>query len=485
MKIFDTIKSLFFLSFLIFGYANVFADGPDLRITESEEAHTGPAWDFSHGKLKVSEDGHFPVHEDGAPFLYLGDTAWELFHRLDRDEAEFFLEKRRSQGFTVIQAVALAEFDGLDRPNPYGHLPLIDKDPSRPDIKDGPENDYWDHVDFIVQKAEEKGLYIGMLPTWGDKVLKAWGKGPEIFNEENARKFGEFLGNRCKNRKNIIWILGGDRVARDGARDFVPIWRAMAEGLRKGDGGAFLMTYHPQGGRSSSEWVHNEQWLDFNMQQSGHGAKNLPNYKKILEDYNRKPTKPVLDGEPRYDNHPVRNNRNEGWFDDFDVRQAAYWAVFAGAFGHTYGNHDIWQMYEGTPESKCTDPRTPWKTSIDLPGAWDMLHLRRLLLSREFPERVPAQDILESGKEDGIAHQQATLGKDGKFAFVYTPIGNPIKLNTSRFSGEELSAKWFDPRTGKERLIGDFKKSAGKLEFNPPGKSERGNDWVLIVDVIE
>jgi len=124
-----------------------------------------PGVDFSHGPLQVSANKRFLVHQDGAPFFYLGDTAWELFHRLDRDQAETYLENRASHGYTVIQAVALAELDGLNTPNPYGHRPLIDNDPARPDVKDGPDNDYWDHVDCIVQKAESLGMYVGMLPT--------------------------------------------------------------------------------------------------------------------------------------------------------------------------------------------------------------------------------------------------------------------------------------------------------------------------------
>ncbi len=86
----------------------------------------------------------------------------------------------------MIQAVALAELDGLNDPNAYGHRPLLGNDPTRPDVKDGASNDYWDHVDFIVKKANSLGLYIGFLPTWGDKWNKKWGAGPEIFTTQNA-----------------------------------------------------------------------------------------------------------------------------------------------------------------------------------------------------------------------------------------------------------------------------------------------------------
>ncbi len=98
----------------------------------TEKSRAGASWNFSHGPLKVSENKRFLVHEDDAPFFWLGDTAWELFHRLNRKETVKYLEKRREQGFTVIQAVVLAELDGLNTPNANGDRPLIDNDPAMP-----------------------------------------------------------------------------------------------------------------------------------------------------------------------------------------------------------------------------------------------------------------------------------------------------------------------------------------------------------------
>ena len=129
-------------------------------------------------KLEVSPNHRFLRYADGRPFFYLADTAWELFHRCTREEARTYLETRAAQGFTVIQAVMLAEFDGLREPNAYGRLPLRDENPATPDDSEG---GYWDHVDGIVRTANELGLVVGALPTWGDKWNRAWGKGPEAF----------------------------------------------------------------------------------------------------------------------------------------------------------------------------------------------------------------------------------------------------------------------------------------------------------------
>ena len=105
--------------------------------------------------MRISSNRRFLVHDDGAPFFYLGDTAWELFHRLTLDEAELYLRDRAAKGFTVIQAVVLAELDGLHDPNPYGHTPLKGDDPTRPD------EDYFRHVDWVVDKAEEIIYEVG------------------------------------------------------------------------------------------------------------------------------------------------------------------------------------------------------------------------------------------------------------------------------------------------------------------------------------
>ncbi len=423
------------------------------------------------GRLQVSDNGRFLVHEDGTPFFYLGDTAWELFHRLDREEAARYLENRAEKGFTVIQAVVLAERDGLRVPNPYGEVPLINMDPTRPNEA------YFEHVDFIVNKAEELGLYVGMLPSWGDKFNKKWGTGPEVFTPKNAYVYGKFLGERYEDAP-IIWILGGDRIPEN--ERHLAIIRAMAEGLRAGNGGRHLITYHPWGETGSWEWFHDNDWLDFNMFQSGHSARDLPNYEMTARAYRLKPVKPVIDGEPRYEDHPVDWDPENGWFGAFDVRQAAYWSLLAGAAGHTYGDHNIWQMWE-PGRTPVTSARTPWQEALDHPGAFDMEHLKALFLSRPWLELVPDSSILAGDPEMGAAHQQAARGRKGHYLFVYTPYGEAVRVRTAKLSAETVQAWWYDPRTGEataiERAVG-----TGVQVFDPPGAPERGNDWVLVLD---
>jgi Protein of unknown function (DUF4038)/Putative collagen-binding domain of a collagenase len=415
--------------------------------------------------VRVSDNHRYLIDQQGQPFFYLGDTAWELFHRLDRREAEVYLKDRAAKRFTVIQAVILAEHGGLDVPNVYGDLPLRSKDPTRP------VEAYFKHVDFVVDRAQELGLVVGMLPTWGSW----WHDGQGIFTPESAESFGEFVGRRYR-EKPIIWILGGDRpIENDRQRSII---RAMAQGLRKGDGARHLMTFHPPGGRGSSDWFLGEDWLALNMIQSGHGY-NHANFERIAADYARKPPGPCIDGEPGYEDHPAEFNPKNGYLNADDVRKFAYWSLFAGACGHTYGCHDIWQFL-APARPPITAARTPWLTAKDLPGASQMQHARALLESRPVVARIPDQSLLASAPGRGADHLQATRADDGSYAFIYSPSGRPFTVDLEKLSGHRLRASWYDPRNGKVKAIGTLLR-AGRKEFQPPSAGS-GHDWVLVLD---
>lgn len=418
-------------------------------------------------RLQVSANRRYLTFENGDPFFYLGDTAWELFHRLNREEADFYLQTRAAQGFTVIQAVALAEHE-FERPNPYGDHPLADNDPTQP------VEAYFRHVDYIVDRAAELGMFVGMLPTWGDKWNTKWGKGPEIFTPENARTYGVYLGKRYRD-KPIIWILGGDRPIEK--PEHAEIVRAMAAGVAEGDGGTHLRTFHPMGQQTSSQFFHNEDWLDFNMYQTGH-TRDRDCYNQVAADYALTPVKPCMDAEPGYEDHPNGFQASQGYLNDYDVRKSAYWDLFAGAHGHTYGCHDIWQFLNPDRFAAVTFARTPWQEAIHFPGANQMQWARKLIESRPFLSRIPDQALLLSDPGTGTDHVQATRNADGVYAFVYVPSGKPVTVDLRRLSGQTLIAQWYDPRTGESTSIGQFPQGQSQ-EFTPPSD---GPDWILTLD---
>ncbi|MFC3802749.1 glycoside hydrolase family 140 protein [Cohnella sp. GCM10012308] len=434
-------------------------------------------------RLKISDNGRYLVHEDGTPFFWLADTAWELFHKLDREEATHYLETRAAQGFNVVQAVALAEFEGATSDNRYGRRPLHANeegrvDPTRPDT-DG-DYSYWDHVDAVIAEAARLGIYVALLPTWGDKINLGWGKGPEMFDPDNARVYGRWLGERYRRTPNIVWVLGGDRNL-DTRRHFQTVL-ALAEGVREGDGGSHLATYHPTAPFSSSRQLHDEAWLDFNMIQSGHFKINGDNWQLVRDDYARLPVKPTLDGEPCYEDLPVNFDPANGYFDEADVRRAAYYAVLSGAFGHTYGHHSVWSMCDGCYASTSFDEPGAfyimhWRAALERPGARQMRHLKDLIESRPYLSLAPAQELLASNLT-GASYRVAAMG-DG-YAYIYCPSGLYVEADGDAIPAARVEASWYDPRTGARTSAG-IRDASGKLRYDAPS-SGRGCDWVLTLE---
>lgn len=447
-------------------------------------------------RLQVSSNSSYLETADGKPFLWIGDTAWELFHKLNREEAVMYLDNRAEKGFSVIQAVVLAELDGLRTPNAYGEIPLFDNDPARPNDK------YFEHVDFIVNEAGKRGLFVGMLPTWGDKVTPAHGGGPVIFNEQNAYAFGEFLGIRYR-EKPVVWILGGDRDVADEKEKLV--WRAMANGLKAGDGGSHLISYHPRGYNSSHEKLHHEDWLAFNMYQSGHSKKYNDVYRFGEMLLKVQPRKPFLEAEPAYEDIPlefweymdwskavpvpedVLNADNtiakkahfeKGFFDDHDVRVHAYWNFLSGACGYTYGNNAVWQMFEkgGSMAIPCL---YSWQESLDRPGAESMRHVRKIFEARPFHLLVPSQQVILNNSQADSLVIRAASASDGSFMMVYACIGQELDVDLSSM-GNGAEAWWYNPGNGEVKRIGKVKAN-GTGKFIPP-TSGRGNDWLLVLD---
>jgi len=429
--------------------------------------------------LRVSDNQRFLVTADGKPFFWLADTAWQLIHDLDEAEIRRYFSDRHDKGFTVIQTVVLVELRS-DKPNAYGHFPIEPKQPDRPIIKDGPDNDYWDDVERVLRLGNEYGLYIGLLPTWGKWVISDWQNGivNGFFTTTNAEAYGRFIGTRFKDYNNIIWILGGDKAApTDEAK---AIWRAMARGIAIGVSGAedysrVLMTYHTSGPGSTAWFLNKEPWLDFHALQSGHGRWAL-NWMMVEHAYTMKPTLPVIDLETSYPG--FRHGRPPTIATDDDARRAAYWAVFAGAAGHTYGHHSIWQMHSPKYPG-VAGPKEYWFDALNAPSAKQMGYLRRLIESRPFLTQRPDLSLLAFEQTKPWEMCLALRG-DG-YALAYTPTGRKLDIQLDKVGFPSANVSWFDPRTGTMTAIGNFT-CQNRRSFDPPGEESSGNDWVLVID---
>jgi hypothetical protein len=304
-------------------------------------------------------------------------------------------------------------------------------------------------------------------------------------NAKNVVAYATFLARRYRDKSNVIWINGGDI---DGGQN-TEVWKLLGETLKKEDP-KHLITFHPFGRTQSSTWFHTEPWLDFNMFQSGHQRYDQDtkspkrfgedNWRYVREDYARQPAKPVLDGEPSYENIPQGlHDPAEPYWTANDVRRYAYWSVFAGACGHTYGDNSIMQFHRPTDGKGAYGTRNYWYEAINDPGSGQLQFLKRLILSRPYFDRVPDQSVIVGENGTRYDYVVATRGKDYLFAYTYT--GRPFEVRLGVLTGERVKASWYSPRDGSSQTIGEFP-NTGTHQFTPPGTPAAGNDWVLVLD---
>ncbi|MBN1414475.1 MAG: glycoside hydrolase family 140 protein [Bacteroidales bacterium] len=435
--------------------------------------------------LKISDNRRFLADENNNPFFWLGDTGWLLFKKLNREDAGKYIEDRKLKGFNVIQVMVLHD---IDHPvNAYGDSAFKNRNVACPLVTPGnnPEDEYaydfWDHINYVIDLACDKGMYMAMVPIWGSNVKSG------AVSSQQASVFGEWIAKRYRGKKNIIWVNGGDINGEDSTA----VWKALGMAIHQNDPD-HLMTFHPRGRLQSSMWFHNEQWLDFNMIQSGHRrydqddtrlAYGEDNWRYVLSDYNLKPVKPTIDGEPSYEGIPQGlHDTLQPYWNHNDVRRYAYWSVFSGAFGFTYGHNAIMQFHRTSDADASYGPKMEWEAALNEPGAQQMIHLKKLILSKDFFSRIPDQSLISAKQGERYDYLTATRGDD--YAFIYNYTGRKMDIAMGKIRGTRVSASWYSPRDGSWQKIGIFE-NAGTREFQPPGTVMNGNDWVLVLDSLE
>ena len=449
-------------------------------------------------KLRISDNGRYFVHESGEPFLWLADTAWTIPSRLKWDDVIYYLQCRKEQGFTVLQMVALDPEHNEEMRNPAGIPALRDNDLLKPNEA------YFDYLDWVLDKAEEYGFYVLLLPVWGELVV-GWdwsGNSHEkTVTEDNAYQFGSWMGHRMRHRNNLLWCLGGDRMPICGGEDYRSVWRKLAEGLSFGLTGetlrynqdrdkwkSLLMTYHPcrepDTGLCStlSYWGEEEAWISYVMLQSGHIA-SKKNYELIRDERARSRIYPVWDGEPAYEMMPTTwpFEDEPSYFGTGIVRQRAYCSLLAGSFGFTYGHASVWCAASGKDRDKFC-PMT-WDEAIHSEGSRQMTVLRKFMEQFALHEFVPCQDRLlrqASEKDELERHEQAAYSPDRHQMLVYFSADTAEEIDLNGVFNERIYGGWFDPVNGSVTQISDcMNMDNGTLHIR--NCSENGADRVLIL----
>jgi hypothetical protein len=485
-----------------------------LSVSSQTTTTITPSWE-KHGILKVSKNKHYLEHQDGTGFFWLGCTAWML-PTLSPENVERYLKNRAEKGFTVIQL----NVTNQKGKNYKQELPFMGE--TRPWNKVEFNESYWQHIDYIVQRAKFYGLHVALFAWWGteandpDQFRKAGEPTRQFFTNPDVHNFqyGQLLGKRYNKEPHVIWVGSGEYhkmvsvmfpnnqrpLTEEHSRRLVAVINGIQESDKEH---RHLYTMHPISFLSSSEEYHNAKWMDFNMIQS-HA---LPEFIVPLttSDYNLKPTKPTFNAEGWYENERELYTRwtgmkkNDETFDaDWEQRYQAYWSVFSGGFGFTYGHKNIWTMKSPKDEIGVLPDEI-----LNAEGSKSLIHLKNLITSKPIQDRVPDPLLISSGavgRDAGLSPDLriGTRAKNGSWAMIYITRGSLVRVNVDKLISGKMNAFWYNPRNGKWRngetesdmkvpFQTDIVSGKGKPAqyFDPPENPKDGNDWVLVLELVQ
>ena len=381
--------------------------------------------------LGISGNGRYFVDKKGEPFFWLGDTLWHVFRSFSPADARAVLRNRKDKGFSAV-LVMLIGHEPDPQPNINGDYPWLDSDPSKPNER------YFEHVDAVMRLACELDLV---------QVLGVYHKTQDRFyTPDRAREAARWIANRYRDIPQIIWSM-----YPEAKRQYLPVVKAIAEGLTEGDGGAHWITVHPDPSPQSSSFVHQESWLAFNMLQTCIDIEQV--YPMTAADYAFTPIKPAVMAEGGYEG--VEFGR---LITPLDVRRQAWWSYLAGGH-HVYGHNDNWQA----PEK--------WRDWVDAPGSRHLGVLRSIITSlKRWWDIIPNQSIIAKGVGSGIELNAAAHSSAEDWALVYLSGKCAASIRMDRIkTSETVAASWIDPRSGERRRIGTFQYADVKEFATPDG----------------
>lgn len=464
------------------------------------EAYLGDNPLYRHGGIRVADDRRHFCHADGTPFFWLGDTWWMgLCGRLSwPQDFQALAQNRKETGFNVVQLVA-----GL-----YPDMPLFDERGRSPSgfcwetdlSRINPR--FFDEADQRIFHLVE----LGLTPC----ILGAWGYYLPMIGLENMQRHWRYLMARwgalpvvwaAAGEQTMPWYLESDEQKAVSRSRLQSDWSQVIAGMRGINAFGRPITTHPfESARAS---VTDASLLDFDMQQTGHGAPTAHHAMRAWQGWCAEPAMPVISGESRYeglDIHPTVTAR--------DTREA-FWAhaLNSGLAGHTYGANGIWQVnmvqqpFGASPTGSCWG-NMPWEQAMHLPGARQLGLAARFLNTlpwNRFEPQAFAQDRLEAFLQQRPRLRRVAwklgwrpappapvavgLARDRSVAIAYTVSDQPFRMDLSAFQGP-VQATWVDPTNFDEHPVRSAARGR-QMQVQPPHRNAAGDsDWLLLLKAV-
>ena len=404
----------------------------EVRVT----AYSGENPFYRHGDLRVSANQRYLIHTDGTPFLWMGDTAWNVAWKSTAPEWQEYVDTRARQRFSVLHIVTTGTVAPNNTMNPpAGHAPFRD---------DGtPNPPFWRALEEKLAYANDRGLAV---------LLVGLGKSPSGFGEpQRPPAFARYVAGRFAGHMVVLSPSMDQRY--EGQND--------EAGTRLHALTTHLVTQHPGTHYETIKKYHDAAYADFCGLQSGHRNGKLDlTYQGArewtLELWQRPPVKPVINIEAMYDAYGHDNAPN--WREQ-DVRKLGWIAWLSGSRGYTYGAGDVPPKVPGGAGGIWNLQNNPaaydnWRKAIVWPSAAQMTHLRDFFAGIEWWRLEPAPELVKNQASEQPRKMVASRSPAGDLLVAYLPDNAEIVLDLNAMSAD-LVGRWFNPITGSSVILAE------------------------------
>jgi Protein of unknown function (DUF4038)/Domain of unknown function (DUF5060)/Putative collagen-binding domain of a collagenase len=423
-----------------------------------------------HGPVRVSDDNRYFIHEDGTPFFWLADTAWNGALLSSTQEWDMYLRERTRQQFTAVQWVG-TQFRAAPDGDKNKELAYAGTDK----IAINPK--FFQRLDEKVEAVNKAGLLNVPVMLWAING----GSNPKVnpgvsLSEDQAILLARYMIARW-GANDVAWILAGDSDYRgDKAAKWQRIGRAAFATGRHGP-----VTLHPGGMQWYWDEFRDEKWFDFIGYQSGHGDDDKTIRWLIegppTEDWMKLPHRPFINLEPPYENHVAYQSRKP--HPPESVRRAVYWSLLdAPTAGVTYGGHGVWGWDDGSKpptDHPGTGTPLPWEKALKMPAAEQMKHLFNYFTSVDFwrLRPLPMAVVNQPGKDNPSHYIAAARTEQKDLLVLYVPEDRTVEVKMDILPPSP-NVTWFNPRTGETNTaVGVV--TVNTVQFPTPSEG----DWIL------
>jgi hypothetical protein len=429
-----------------------------------------------HGPVRVSSDGHFLQHDDGAPFFFLSDTAWNGALLSTEADWDFYLKERARQKFSAVQWVATQW-----RAAPAGDLLKQLAYTGKEKIEINPK--FFQRLDAKADAVNKAGLLNVPVLLWAI----AHGRDPSVnpghsLPEDQAICLARYMVARWQ-ANAVLWILPGDGhyFGAEGEK-----WKRIGRAVF-GEIAHAPVSLHPQGRHWNWFDFQAESWLNIIGYQSGHGDSDDDlrwlTDGPATKDWKNAPHRPFINLEPPYEGHLAYQSRKPIPADL--TRRTIYWSLLnAPTAGVSYGGHGVWGWDDGTKpptDHPGTGVPLPWQKALLMPAAEQMTNLYSFFTSINFAGLRPKPEAVVSNP-GGLAPRKyiAAAGTEKKdLLLVYVPEERTVEVLLEALPPSP-EVRWWNPRTG-ERSPAVGVVTERTCQFPTPTEG----DWLLVMHTQE